>query len=201
MISSLLLLDRSLFLFLNGLNSIWLDPVMFYCSMGLLWLPLFLVLFYLTIRIFKWKILIILLMVALMITASDQLSNLVKNVTKRPRPTHESILEGKVHFVNGYKGGRYAFYSAHASNTFALAVFLTMLLSRRYSWIPFILFVWASWMSYTRIYLGVHYPSDVLAGCLTGSFLGWLFGILTRRLLIRFNHPRRHGISLSGKAG
>jgi undecaprenyl-diphosphatase len=84
-----------------------------------------------------------------------------------------------VHLVNAYKGGTYGFYSSHASNTFSIAVFLMVLIGNRYRWTGIVVLPWALLMSYTRIYLGVHFPGDILAGIVMGGALGYLFGRTT----------------------
>ena len=183
MIDKLLTLDRSLFLGLNGLHTAWLDPVMYWLSDPLVWLPFFLVLLYLVIRTFKWKTITILAAVAVMITVSDQMSNLVKQDVKRLRPSNDPSLAASVHIVNGYRGGDLGYYSAHASNTFALATFLFLLFRKKYHFLYLLLFGWAALMTYTRIYLGVHFPFDILSGMIAGVFFGWCFGRLTLFLL------------------
>jgi len=162
-----------------------LDPVMFWVSKTLVWLPLFVVILFLVIRTFHWKTIIVILSAALLITLSDQLTNLSKNGFQRLRPSQETNLVTKVHTVNHYQGGQYGFYSAHASNTFAIAIFLMVLFKRKYRCLTVFLLGWAALMSYSRIYLGVHYPGDILAGILIGSLLGLGFGLLTRNLLNR----------------
>jgi undecaprenyl-diphosphatase len=166
-------MDHQLFLYLNGLHNPFFDQVMFVATKGVIWLPVYLVFLFLVIKEYRWQALWIIFFAALMILASDQLANLVKDATQRLRPSHETGLE--VHLVNAYKGGTYGFYSAHASNTFSVAIFLMVLLGRswRYFFIPVL--VWAFFMSYTRIYLGVHFPGDTLAGILAGVLMGYLF--------------------------
>ena len=185
MLASLAHIDRSLFLFLNGLHGEFFDPIMFWASKTLIWFPLFVFLFYLVIRSFRWKTIIIVLSVAILVTVSDQLCNLSKNGFKRLRPSHESSLSSEIHTVNDYKGGTYGFYSAHASNTFAIAVFLLVLFRKKYRFLPFLMICWALFFSYTRIYLGVHYPGDILAGILIGSLLGYLCGKFISYKLIK----------------
>lgn len=165
-------IDRSLFLFLNGFHSSFFDPVMYYGSKGILWTPFYLILVFLVARKYRWQALLIMFTAAVMITASDQLANVSKELFSRLRPSYEPGLP--VHLVYAYKGGMYGFYSAHASTTFAIAVYLIMLMERyhRFCFIPVIL--WACFMSYTRIYLGVHYPGDILAGVVIGSLMGYL---------------------------
>jgi undecaprenyl-diphosphatase len=174
LISFLKDIDTSLFLFLNGLNAPFLDTLMYYSSKSILWLPVYLAFLYLVIRNYKWQTLLVVLFAILMITFSDQLSNLAKDGFQRFRPSNEPGLT--VHLVNAYKGGLYGFYSAHASNTFAVAVFVMMLLKHKYRYFFIPALLWALFMSYTRIYLGVHYPGDILAGMVVGSTLGYLSG-------------------------
>ena len=112
------------------------------------------------------------LFAAIMIIFSDQLSNVVKDWIARPRPTHEPGLT-VIHTVNGYTGGQYGFYSAHASTTMAIAIFLIRILKNQYRYFAPLILLWAFFMAYTRIYLGVHYPTDLVAGWLAGGLIGW----------------------------
>jgi undecaprenyl-diphosphatase len=172
-------IDRNLFLFLNGLNSPLWDQVMWWISNRLIWLPLYLIITGWLIYRFKWKVVIILVMVALLITLSDQGSvHLFKEVFKRLRPCHEPEISGLVHLVKGHCGGKYGFISSHAANTFAIATFTLLIIRNKYYSI-FIIF-WATLVSYSRIYLGIHYPGDVLVGAL----YGFLIGVLIYRLFI-----------------
>ncbi len=173
----LIQLDHKIFLFLNGLHSDFLDPLFFWGTKTLVWIPFYIFLLYLVIRKFGWKTLLVLLAVALMVTVSDQLSNLFKELVSRPRPSHEPFLSG-VHHVNGYKGGAFGFYSAHASSNMAIAVFLIVVMTRPFRYFAALMLFYALFMSYTRIYLGVHYPGDILAGWLMGGILGLFFGKL-----------------------
>ena len=178
MLQSLKSLDQTIFLFLNGLHSPLFDFIMFWGTHTITWLPLYMVLLYFTIRRYGWQTLWILLFSALMIIFSDQLSGFFKEWVARPRPTHEPGLTG-IHTVNGYVGGQFGFYSAHASTNLAITVFMILLL-RPFRFFPILMLAWAFFMAYTRIYLGVHYPADILAGWIAGGLIGWGFGLLTR---------------------
>lgn len=181
MIDQLIALDRELFLSLNGLHAPWLDPVMMAISGSVIWLPLYAYLLYLIIRDHKINSWLPLLGIGLTILLADQTtSSLMKPFFARLRPSHEPSLVGVIHLVNGYAaGGAYGFASSHAANTFGAATFLTLLLCPTKRWAPW-LFVWASIVSYSRIYLGVHYPADIVVGGAIGVLSGWISFMLYR---------------------
>jgi undecaprenyl-diphosphatase len=151
------------------------------------WIPLYIaILIFLVIK-YKRRMIVLVIVIALLITASDQLSDVIKNSVKRPRPCYEKTLEGKVHTVNGRCGGMYGFVSSHASNSFAVALLSLLMFRRR--WFSISIVAWALAVGYSRIYLGVHYPGDVLFGSLFGALTGWaaflLFDFTDRRLLMK----------------
>jgi undecaprenyl-diphosphatase len=166
-------LDQQLFLFLNSLNSPFWDKVMHAVSSIVIWIPLYLaILIYLGFR-YKRKFIIILLFIILAVTLSDQISvQLFKNLFQRLRPCHEPALNGLIHLVNNECGGLYGFVSSHAANSFNVA--LVSLLFIRKRWFTVFILFWASVVGYSRIYLGVHYPGDVLCGAILGSLIGWV---------------------------
>ena len=164
-------LDRQLFLFLNSLNSPFWDQIMWIISAILTWIPLYLaILIALAVR-YKRKFLVLVLMIIIAITLSDQISVIIKNSAHRPRPSHEPAMSGLVHVVNNYRGGSYGFVSSHAANCFTVAVLSLSLIRKR--WFTICILFWAFVVSYSRIYLGVHYPGDVLLGSLLGITIGW----------------------------
>lgn len=171
--------DKDLFLLINRHHNSFFDVVMYWASDKLFWIPFYAFLVFIVIREFKKKSILILLHVAALVTASDQIaSGLIKNTMKRLRPSHQPSLEGLIHLSAAGKGGLYGFVSSHASNAFALFVFLTILLPRSYRSLKWILFFWAVLIAYSRVYNGVHYPADVLGAALLGSVLAWLFSKL-----------------------
>ena len=178
MIEYLNRLDTDLFLFLNGFHSPFWDRVMWFVSGKLEWLPLNIILAGWLIYKFRWKAVLVFIFTALLITASDQLSvKMFKEVFHRLRPCRNEEIMDLVYIVNGYCAGKYSFVSSHAANSFALAAFTSLILKNRaYSWF---IYSWAAVVSYSRIYLGVHYPGDVLGGAVLGIVVGllvyWLY--------------------------
>ncbi len=187
MLEFLLALDRYLLLKINSWHNPWWDTVMFFLTDGRAWLPLFLLLTGWMAYKLKWQTLVVLFYVGLVILLADRLSaGLLKPWVGRLRPTHEPGLEDLLHIVNGYRGGLYSFVSSHAANAFGIATFLWLVLRHHIKWV-WVMFVWAAVFSYTRIYLGVHYPSDIVAGALSGMIIAWLVYRLARlpRSLVR----------------
>jgi len=166
-------LDKKILVWLNSFHLDWLDPIMLQITQTQFWIPLYLFLIYLIFRNYNNKAWIVLAGVALAILLADQItSSLMKPFFARLRPSQEPTLTGIVHLVNEYKGGLYGFASSHAANTFATAIFVWLLFKDKYRWI-FLVFIWAVLMTYTRIYLGVHYPGDIIVGGIIGLLSGW----------------------------
>lgn len=167
MIETLLALDKKYFLLINQSGIDFLDPIMLFITHKFSWTPFYAFLVYL---IFKQKgkgSIWILFSIALLITIADQGSvQLFKNVFERLRPCH--VLE-QVRLVTERCGGQFGFISSHASNAFALAIFLGKVLKNKKWFIG--LFVWATIVAYSRVYVGVHYPLDIIGGMLWGTFV------------------------------
>ena len=157
----------------------------------MLWVPLYLSVFYLVYLKFERKVFVLLLFFGLLIFIGDRSSvELFKNVFERLRPSHNPMLKGLVHLVDG-KGGQYGFVSSHATNCFAFATFSILLLQNKFKWmLPMILF-WAVLVSYSRIYVGVHYPADLFGGAILGALVGffvfWLLKLLNQKLNLKIN--------------
>lgn len=177
-------IDTSIFLFLNGLHSPFFDFVMWWASNKFIWIPFYAGLLWLLIRQNPGRVWLLLLMILLLIVISDQSSNLAKFAFLRFRPSNEPLLHGLVHTLRNYSGGDYGFYSGHASSSFAVAVFVISLEGRRFKWLIFLMLSYAILVSYSRIYLGVHYPGDILAGAMAGS----IYGFAISRLFLFFRH-------------
>jgi undecaprenyl-diphosphatase len=147
--------------------------------------------FYLTYLKFGNKVFILLLFFGLLIFLGDRSSvELFKNVFERLRPSHNPMLKGLVHLVDG-KGGQYGFVSSHATNCFAFATFSIFLLRSKFKLMLPLLLFWAVLVSYSRIYVGVHYPADLLGGAILGTVVGffvfWLLKILNQKLKLKIN--------------
>lgn len=183
----ILALDRELFLDLNGnSHAPWLDQLMMFLSSTMAWIPLYLLLLYLLIRTFKKETWTVLLAIALTILIADQVtSTFMKPFFERLRPSHDPALSEAVTIVNEYRGGKYGFASSHAANTFGIAALMWLILRRYRPWIG-LLFLWALLVGYTRIYLGVHYPGDILGGFFVGflaALISWWCWMYLKNLL------------------
>jgi undecaprenyl-diphosphatase len=144
---------------------------MYAVSGVMIWFPLYAaILTYIALK-YKRKFLIIFLVIILGVFLADQSSVLIKNLTHRLRPCHEPALDGLVHLVNGKCGGLYSFVSSHAANSFNVALVSLLFIKKR--WYTISIIVWALVIGYSRIYLGVHYPGDVLCGSMLGALIGW----------------------------
>ena len=178
-------LDQRLFLFLNQMGTQTFDGfwMMMTHKATNISLYLLLALLYLKQQTRLKSFLILLLTVALLILITDQVTNLFKYGFERLRPCHEPALEGMVRLVKASCGGLYGYFSGHASNSFALAVFFSGIFGGKYQKLPFLLLFIAFLVAYSRIYIGVHYPLDVLSGMAFGSLVGMLFYQLWRRII------------------
>lgn len=171
--------DTELFLLLNGQHNAFLDPIMYWASEKWFWIPFYLFLFLLIIAAYKKRSLLIFLSIGALITLSDQISSsILKPWTKRLRPSHQPALMDLIYLSEAGPGGMYGFVSGHATNSFALFVFLSLTLNKKFKWLKILLCFWAILVSYSRIYVGVHYPGDVLGGAILGTTLGYGIAIL-----------------------
>lgn len=174
MINEIIELDSNILLWFNELNALYFDPIMKDLSGRAIWIPFYVAISAMFVWRFGWKKgLILIIAIGVAVGLSDMIcARLIRPFFQRLRPAHlDNPLSVFVHIVDGYRGGRYGFPSCHAANSFALAVCSSVLLRvKNYS--VFILF-WALLLCYTRMYLGVHYPGDLLVGAMVGSLIGY----------------------------
>jgi undecaprenyl-diphosphatase len=175
MFDKLELLDRELFLAINGWHTPLFDSVMYYVSQIWVFTPVFVYWLYMVFNRYGIKKLLILLgFLCLLVVLTDQTSNITKHTIKRYRPTHNLEIQSQVHIVNDYKGGVYGFFSGHSTNTFGVAMLLFLIFSKESMVFRAFFFAWAGITAYSRIYLGVHYPSDIFVGFIVGLFWGYV---------------------------
>jgi len=162
--------DKSIFFYLNGMHSPFWDVVMSLFTRTEYWVLMFTAILYYLVRLYRMKSVMILILLALCIVVADQFTGIIKDLVQRFRPTHDPTMQHLVHSVFS-KGGLYGFFSAHAANTFAVATFTSFVFKNRK--FNILIFAWAILVSYSRIYLGVHFPFDVLTGIIFGTALGY----------------------------
>ncbi|PIY11627.1 MAG: phosphatase PAP2 family protein [Flexibacter sp. CG_4_10_14_3_um_filter_32_15] len=189
-------LDKQLLLFLNELHHPFMDDLMWYISLKYTWIPLYLGLIFLLYKLFGikhfWKIIVgILISVAL---ADQFASGFCKPFFERFRPSHNPELENLVHILREYRGGKYGFISSHASTTFSIAFFVFLALKRftKINWVKVLRYgflFWAVLVAYSRVYLGVHYVGDILAGATAGILIAWFVFWIYTLLEKRFSVP------------
>jgi len=163
-------IDTRWFLYLNSLNSDLWDTIMMMITLKDTWIPFYIVVIYFFIKNYRTKSVLILIFLALTIFLSDQISVLIKESVGRLRPVYNPEIEHLVHNVFR-KGGKFGFVSSHATNSFSVFIFTSLIFkNRNYS---FLLLFWAILFSYSRIYSGVHYPFDIICGAVLGLLIGY----------------------------
>mgnify|MGYP001263671940 CR=1 FL=1 len=171
--------DKTIMLYLNALHHPGLDNVMIFLSDKYVWIPLYLLIIGIIIKSYgKKSVIVILLIIAVVGAADFTTSSILKPIVKRERPCHNPEISTSLYVPVGC-GGKYGFVSSHSANTFALATIL-LLITRKKVW--YLLYLWAALVAFSRIYLGVHYPGDIVCGALIGILLALLFYQIFRKL-------------------
>ena len=171
--------DKELFLFLNNFGSPSWDGFWLFITNKWSSIPLYFLLLVLSYKQFGLKkTLLLIVAVVLLITATDQLANFFKYGVRRLRPCYDPEINELVRLVKKSCGGKFGYFSAHAANSFSVAFFFTYLLKSKFRYIGIFLMFWAFLVAYSRIYIGVHFPLDVLSGIAIGLILSWLFAKL-----------------------
>jgi undecaprenyl-diphosphatase len=184
----LIQLDKELFIFLNGLGTPTFDGFWMFITGKWNAIPLYVTLLFLLYKKLGIKqTILIALLIAVMIACTDQLANLFKKVLfLRPRPCHDTELLEVMRLVKSHCGGRYGYFSAHAASSMALALFLGNILKPHVKYLYLSLIIWALFVGYSRIYIGVHYPGDVLTGFFFGFIIAKLMLFFEKYLRLRF---------------
>lgn len=174
MLERILDYERNLFFLLNGSDYATLDRFMWLYSGKIVWLPLAAFITFALIYRKDWReSILILLSITVVVALCDQFaSHIFKPMFTRFRPTHHPDFMNEVDTVFGYRGGRYGFISSHAANAFGFAMYMALLFRDRF--FTWVIFIWAIVTAYTRIYLGVHFISDIVPGALLGTFFGYI---------------------------
>ncbi|BDD08903.1 hypothetical protein FUAX_13350 [Fulvitalea axinellae] len=184
--------DKDLFLYLNGIHNPFWDTIMYYVTKTSTWIPFYVLLAAFVVKKFRKNSWPVFIGVALVILIADQTaSGFMKGYFERLRPCHDPIIGPLVHLVKGC-GGKYGFVSSHASNTFGLATFMYLIFPQErklFRW----MFLWAAIVAYSRIYVGVHYPLDILGGAWVGVVAG-VIGIVVTKLILKKITKSKYGL-------
>ena len=181
--------DKHLLLMLNGSDSTFLDWVVMTLTNAKTWIPLYLSLFYVVVKTNRnvRDVLLILAAAGLCVLLAGTIDDeIVKPLVARWRPGHDPEIGHLVDTVDNYRGGNYGFFSAHASNTFSIAIFFSLLMRQRLLTISLV--SWSLVNCWTRMYLGVHYPGDITVGLIWGGLMGWM----VYRIYLRFAKPAQY---------
>ena len=197
MLEQLLHIDTEILLAINGWHAPWADTLMWIISAKATWIPLYLLLIGLLVWRYRKPVMtsvnwlqkvptcvVMIAMIGLAVGAADFIaSGILKELVARPRPTRVPELEGVLHLVNGYRSGRYGFVSSHAANTMVCALLFSMIWRNKIATVG--LMLWVAANCYSRMYLGVHYPLDILGGLMVGCLVAmtayvllWKWGMI-----------------------
>ena len=201
MIENLNTLDHELMLWLNYDGGTFQDAFWYTLSQIPSWIPLYITIIFVMLQPSdgqkqkRWmKFILLLLFTALVFAFTDQISaGIIKPLVQRPRPSHDGSIMDRLHFVNDYHGGAYGFVSSHAANCFGLAVWVSCLYKRRS--LVTAMMLYAVLNCYSRIYLGVHFPGDIICGTVLGILCGWLGYYCYTRFCQRFSIPQNKSVN------
>ncbi|NNE32902.1 MAG: phosphatase PAP2 family protein [Winogradskyella sp.] len=187
MLDQIIEFDKELFLYLNGLGTESWDAFWLAYTNKVNWIPLYILLAYLLYKRLGTKMLGLALVTAiLMVAFTDQVTNLFKHGIERLRPCHQEGVSDYMRLVRSWCGGQFGYFSGHSSNSMGVAILVGLMLKNKYKFLIYVLILWAILMGYSRIYIGVHYPLDVLSGLIFGSLSGFGFYKLDKYLQSRF---------------
>lgn len=176
---TILEIDKELLIWINSFHTDWLDPIMLLLTKTAFWTPLYLLFIYLIFKNLESHQWISILGALLTVLLADQVtSSIMKPLFERLRPSQDPAIQNLLHLVVDskgeiYRGGLYGFASSHAANSFGISTFMWLLFKDKSKWIG-LCFLWAAMLTYTRLYLGVHFPGDILVGGLVGVLSAWV---------------------------
>jgi undecaprenyl-diphosphatase len=182
---TILEIDKELLIWINSFHADWLDPIMMTITQTVFWIPVYLIFIYLIFKKLESYQWIAIIGAVLTVVLADQITaSIMKPLFQRLRPSHDPTIKDLLHLIANskgeiYRGGFYGFASSHAANTFGVSTFLWLLLKDKTKWIG-LSFLWAAILTYTRLYLGVHFPGDIIVG----AIVGMLCGMATHQLFI-----------------
>ena len=184
-LDKLIHLDKELFVFLNGLGNENWDTFWMVITNQFSWIPLYLLFFYLINKSLGWKKLIaLILLIALLVTFSDQLTVFIKHTFERLRPNRDTSINEIIRVLKNNKS--FSFVSGHATTSTAVSLFMHLTLKKNFKY-TILFFIWPLLFAYSRIYIGVHFPIDVTVGALLGLLIGWIFYKLSLIILLKID--------------
>lgn len=188
-LDKIITLDQSIFIYLNNLGSPYWDGLWQIITNQFSWTPLFILMSFLLFKVYGLKKgLIILLIASVLVTFTDQFVNLIKHLFERVRPNNDPTVQNLIRIVKSPRS--FSFVSGHATNSMANTVFVYLLLKNRFKY-TWLFFIWPLFFAYSRIYVGVHYPIDILSGALLGMILGFGFYKITHFVLAKIDNQKK----------
>jgi len=177
--------DQAVFRYLNsGISNPFFDILMPFARNAPDWIPFYVFFAAFLVLNFRIKGLYVILFAVFAVVLSDQVASaLIKPLVHRLRPCYDPNLHGQVRLLLQSCGGKYGFPSSHASNHFTMAIYLISMMPKKIKWVTPVLLVWASLVAFAQIYVGVHFPIDVICGAILGCLIGWLFASLCKQIM------------------